>query len=59
MKELKIDGIVAMKTNDQPKIILGAEMMGSHQVTFELYNIDPSSLMALVGKQLKITFEIE
>jgi hypothetical protein len=52
---MKIKATISMKNNDTPKITLGAELMGSHQVTFDLYEIDPTTLLSLVGKELELS----
>lgn len=51
---MKAKAVISMKNNDTPKITLGAELLGSHQVTFDLFGIDPSTLLSLVGKELVI-----
>lgn len=55
---MTVKAIISMKTNDQPKIMLGAEQMGSHQVTFDLFGIDPNTLLTLVGKELNIEIKL-
>ena len=50
--EIKAPAIIAVKTNDEPKIYPTST---GARVEFELYNVSVDSLLKLVGENLEVT----
>lgn len=56
-EKIQILGAVAMRNPDQPKITIGV-VSSSHEVTFDLYKASLDDILKFVGKELRITIEV-